>query len=504
MCNNINTMYISSVKMHNFRSFIGDHEIEFCPGINYFVGDNNCGKTTIFRAVEFLCGGGERDSVITKMYVDKNDEYVSVEIKLSGNDISTILGSSSNLKKYKNYVINDGGQETLIIRRSSLEEVASKLGGSRTTSIKNVLVYNAKNDQFENPTGIDKTISALFDTQFVWADMDPTGVADFSKTKVCGRILSTILSNSLPGSWVEFEKMHHKVFEEVKKKLEPVEDAIGKKMFEQYGPADIKFNFTLPEIANFLKNGSIAMSDGNGCVTDSSEKGTGMQRALALALIQVYADMQNVSNVKRPIFFFLDEPETFLHPKAQDKLLSSIKNLAKNAQIFITTHSPYLLKCYKKDVDRLYIFSKAANDIRYRRDDSIGLFETISPTTPEINYLAFGVVSPEFHDELYGFIQARAIVLDGENGREKQFDDFLCRMGAAKDKKWIRLSCGEQQSPCDVTLQTYIRNFIHHPENTCNAEYSEDELRESIGDMIEWLNKLKADGRCTDNEIEAG
>ena len=496
-------MYISCIRMHNFRSFAGDHEIEFCPGINYFVGDNNCGKTTIFRAVEFLCGGGERDSVITKMYIDNDDEYVSVEIELSGNDISKILESSSNLKKYKNYIINKNNQEVLIIKRSSREEELVQPGAGKTTSIKNVLVYNAKNNQFENPTGIDKTISALFDTQFVWADMDPTGVADFSKTKVCGRILSTILSNSLPDSWTEFEKMHHKVFEEVKKKLEPVEEAIGRRMLEQYGPADVKFNFTLPEIANFLKNGSIAMSDSNGCVTDSSEKGTGMQRVLALALIQVYADMQNVSNVKRPIFFFLDEPETFLHPKAQDKLLLSIKNLAKNAQVFITTHSPYLLKCYKKDADRLYIFSKAADDIRYRRDDSIGLFETISPTTPEINYLAFDVVSPEFHDELYGFIQARAIVLDGENGREKQFDNFLCRMGATKDKKWIRLSCGEQQLPCDVTLQTYIRNLIHHPENTYNAEYSEDELRQSISDMIEWLGKLnRPDGGHAESENE--
>ena len=76
-------------------------------------------------------------------------------------------------------------------------------------------------------------------------------------------------------------------------------------------------------------------------------------------------------------------------------------------------------------------------------------------------------------------------------------------MGATKDKKWIRLSCGEQQLPCDVTLQTYIRNFIHHPENTYNAEYSEDELRQSISDMIEWLGKLnRPDGGHAESENE--
>ena len=489
--------------MHNFRGYLGDHEIKFCPGINYFVGNNNCGKTTIFRAIEFLCSGGERDDVIAKRCVDDSHEYVSVEAELCGSNISKILNENSNLKKYANYVVNNGGRETILVKRSSLEEMITQSGKSKTVDIKKVLVYNPESDQFENPVGIDKTIGALFDTQFVWADMDSTDVADFSKTKVCGRILSAILSGNLPDSWSKFEKMHRTVFDEVREKLEPVESAVNQKMLEQYGPVDVKFNFTLPDIANFLKNGSIAMADG-GYMTDSTEKGTGMQRALALALIQVYAGMQKENNVEKPIFFFLDEPETFLHPKAQDKLLSSIVNLSKSSQVFIATHSPYLLRAYKKRKDCLYVFSRVADNIKYKCDNSIGLFGAISPTTPEINYLAFDVVSPEFHDELYGFIQARAIVLDGKNGREKQFDDFLCDMGATKDKKWIRLSRGEQQTPCDVTLKTYIRNFIHHPENTCNAEYSENELRESIGDMIEWLNRLKDDGGRTGNEIDVG
>lgn len=499
MCHNIVTMYISSIRMHNFRSYVGDNEFEFSPEINYFVGDNNCGKTTIFRAVEFLCNGGERDNVITKKYVDNDDEYVSVEIKFSGNNISKILGSSSNLKKYKNYVINDGDQEALIIKRSSLEEKIGKSRDGKTAAIKKVLVYNAKNDQFENPTGVDKTIGALFDTQFVWADMDSTGVADFSKTKVCGRILSAILSGNLPESWSDFEKMHCAVFDEVRKKLEPVESAVNQKMLEQYGPVDVKFNFTLPDIANFLKNGSIAMTDG-GYMTDSTEKGTGMQRALALALIQVYADMQKENNVEKPIFFFFDEPETFLHPRAQDKLLSSIVNLSKDSQVFIATHSPYLLRAYKKGRDSLYVFSRATYNIRYKRDNGIGLFGGISPTTPEINYIAFDVVSPELHDELYGFIQARAVDFNDKYEKEKEFDTFLQSMGAAKSKKWSRLRGGKQQPAYDVTLQTYIRNFIHHPENTCNVSYSENELRESIRDMIKWLNELKTNGRYTGDE----
>lgn len=338
--------------------------------------------------------------------------------------------------------------------------------------------------------------------QFVWADMSSTDVADFSKTKVCGRILGAILSNSLPESWHEFKEVHNKVFKDVEQKLEPIEDEISRRVLEQYGPSNVKFNFTLPEVADFLKNGSITMLD-NGCVTDSTEKGTGMQRALALSLIQVYADMQKSDNTKKPILFFFDEPETFLHPMAQDKLLSSIRNLSKNSQVFIATHSPYLLRNYNKTCDSLYVFSRSVEGVVYEPDSGLGVFSESSPTIPEINYFAFGVPSAEFHNELYGFIQARAIERDDSNERGKKFDKFLCNLGATKNKQWVRLKGGEQQHPFCVTLQTYIRNLIHHPENTYNDMYSDDELHKSIDDMVGWLHELGvSNGGNTSDECD--
>jgi putative ATP-dependent endonuclease of the OLD family len=36
----------------------------------------------------------------------------------------------------------------------------------------------------------------------------------------------------------------------------------------------------------------------------------------------------------------IEEPETFLHPSAQQDLLDSIKDLSEDNQIIITTHSP--------------------------------------------------------------------------------------------------------------------------------------------------------------------
>ena len=52
-------------------------------------------------------------------------------------------------------------------------------------------------------------------------------------------------------------------------------------MADQYGETNVEFSFGVPTIENFFKTGQILLED-NGIKTDVSEKGTGMQRALAL------------------------------------------------------------------------------------------------------------------------------------------------------------------------------------------------------------------------------
>ena len=139
-------MYISKIKLLNFRSFIGEHEIDFLQGINYFVGDNNCGKTTIFKAIEFIQGGKDKSEFITK---GKEDEEVSVEIEFKGNDLNDIINEPSlNLKKYQDYVIdNEDGTYSLRILRSSEATTVVQRGKSTSLDIKNIRVYNPNSEE---------------------------------------------------------------------------------------------------------------------------------------------------------------------------------------------------------------------------------------------------------------------------------------------------------------------------------------------------------------------
>jgi len=357
--------------------------------------------------------------------------------------------------------------------------------------LSNVRIRDPKDGNFKNPTGVDTTIGALFDAQFVWADTNPGDIADFGATKICGRLLQRSTGDFFKSDqWSNFKEVHNSTFvdgdDSLSLKVKPLATKLQKIMTEQYGETEVRFHFTLPDVASFLKTGSISLSD-DGIDTASAAKGTGMQRALALSLIQVYAEvsteLEDDEKVSKPLLFFVDEPETFLHPTAQYKLLDALEKISADSQIFVTTHSPYLLKKYSAESHALFIFSKNKGS-HVEPSTSLSLFGAMSPTWGEINYSAFNVTSGEFHDELYGYIQERAILEDNKNYRSEEFDKYLVSKGAVSDKPYVHIKPDGTQRIYNATSHTYIRNVIHHPENTKNKKFDNKELEVSIKAMI--------------------
>jgi len=491
-------MYISKITLHNFKGFQGDHSLNFDSGINFFVGDNNCGKSTIFEAIDFICSKRIKEEIITK--IDDVD-FVSVEIELQGDDLEALL-ETETLKKYKSYLIDTDSKKSLRILRSSKTETIEQNKKSIELNIDKVRIYNPETTQFENPTGIDKTISALFETIFVSADLDIDKTLDLAKTNTCGKLVAIIAEKfKETDTWKEYETTHQNVFntgeKSLRSKLQELETKIENNLSSQFGKVEkVKFDFRPPKIEDLFKSGGILLTEENGKETTSSEKGTGMQRALALSLIQVYADISSTAGeeeISKPLMFFIDEPETFLHPQAQNKLLDALEKISKKSQVFIITHSPYLLKKYKKDTHSLNVFSKDKEtgfNQKPKSDIELDLFKSSSPTWGEINYWAFDLITEDFHNELYGFIQAKAVCESIDNEKEEDFDKYLVSKGIAKSKKWIAVRQGTTQPAKDRTLPTYIRNFIHHPENDKNAKYTEDELKNSITSLIKLLETI--------------
>ncbi|MBP9773342.1 MAG: AAA family ATPase [Candidatus Peribacteraceae bacterium] len=154
----------------------------------------------------------------------------------------------------------------------------------------------------------------------------------------------------------------------------------------------------------------------------------------------------------------LDEPETHLHPQAQEYLKEELIKITKNDEnniVFFATHSNYMID--KDHIDRCYRVLKQSNKRTELEQIKLG-----RSSFAEVNYEVFAISSSDYHNELYGYIEER----------EKSKLDNL-----DKNRKWKNKKNGNTEN---VSLATYIRHTIHHPENTSNQRFTSEELEESI------------------------
>lgn len=478
-------MFIKSICLSNFKGFIGEnHQINFKipdgttagSGLNIFVGENNSGKSSTFEAVDFLRNGikGEIDRIISKSEDNTEDVQACIELTFFG-DIQNSINHFVQSNKQAVFTSSITRNNELRARRSTLD-------------CKQLDLWNENSQGYSNPNGIDAPFKKLFETNFIWADTNPNDEATFGSTTLCGMLLKEIAQAHITTSeYREFQDSFNSVFNnpdsELRQKIAVVEQKVQRIFTEQFGQADIHFRFDELKIDSFFKSASIFIDDG--VDIPMSEKGNGMQRSVALALLQVYAEElahDEERGQTKPFYLFIDEPELCLHPKGQTKLLEALLEISKTKQVFLTTHSPYFLVTPHLSNVGLFIFRKdgISNIVE---DASLEPMFPWSPTWGEINFKAYKLPTVELHNELYGRLQDM-------NGKfsERDFEQWINAQGIQFSKHWARVnSDGTVRQPYPVSLQTFIRNHIHHPENRQNTLYTEDELKQSIEEMIRLL-----------------
>lgn len=479
-------MYFKSLTITNFKSFEGEQQITFSKGINYIVGDNNCGKSTIIDALRYLAEGARDTSALQNKAAS---EDFSVEGVIAGSDLVQIV-ADKKYSKYKDYLLTDGDEPYFRVRRSPKEEEIEQNGKKVKLDGKKAPFWNPNTQQFENPSGIDALFKSLVDLVPVLADTTTSEVVDFGATKPLGKLIAAVSQKFQETErWAAFQKAHTEAFSNGEDSLSSLTADMSNQIQElvqkQYGKAEVRLDFTLPEAATFIKGGQLLVTDGN-YETPLCDKGTGMQRAVTLALIQVYSNMQHKTKEHAPLTLLLDEPETWLHPRAQIQLGEALARISEDEQLFLITHSPYMLRSYSPTKHRLLIFSREDSVPSIRYSEELGLLTSQAPSLGEITYFAFGIPSPEFHDELWGEIHC-LIDPGSEYGLNKALNE---KYGFDYKKTWIREGKNGLRSE-SATIPYYIRSSSHHPENRLNDPYTDEELAGSTESLIAVLKALQ-------------
>ncbi len=216
-------------------------------------------------------------------------------------------------------------------------------------------------------------------------------------------------------------------------------------------PVKIKFQINSGRLSFLVEDDGVEFR-----VKRTTQRSDGFRQFLSFLLTASADSRANNFNNR---LLLLDEPETHLHPRAQEFLRNELVKIASHGGnvVFYATHSIFMID--KSAMERNHRVSKQNN-----LETSVSSISTGRKSFHEVVFEAFNISSTDYHNELYGLVES-----------EPQLKSKLEALG--KKCNWNNDKTKKKESVC---LPTYVRHSIHHPENTKNPAVTELQLEESI------------------------
>ena len=498
----------------NFRGYKEEISVNF-NNLNVFVGKNDIGKSTILEALDIFFNEGKNIIKLDKEDINKqakeegNEEIrISIvfedlpsEITIDSENPTTLdaeylLNSDRCLEVIKKYP--KAGKEKVFIKANhpNSTECAGLLL-KKITDLKKILdVNNIKCDNKTKSAEIRKAIWQHFSENLELSEIE------IDVTKEDAKNIWEQLKHYMPlYSLFQSDRKNSDGDNEIqnpmklavqeilkdetlKQNLDDVASEVERKLKEVSTKTLEKLNEMNPDIASSLNPviptvESLKWVDVFKSVSITGDedipinkRGSGVKRLILLNFFRAEAERRKLEKRVPHIIYAIKEPETSQHPSYQRKLIEAFIALSEtdNTQIILTTHSPAIVKMLK------FEHLKLIKEDTHKEIVNIEQSDLPYPSLNEVNFLAFNESDEEYHNELYGYIEAEGLLSNFKDKKET--------------RDYIRIKRNGDEVMEQKILTEYIRHQIHHPENTKNIRFTNVELQKSISLMRTFIQEI--------------
>ncbi len=262
--------------------------------------------------------------------------------------------------------------------------------------IANGAVEYGEPDWFKNPGGLKEVFTSLLPRFYIVpAVKDAQDESKTTTQTVFGKLINDLTSR-IAAENPQF-KLVKEQLEGLKKYLNKAQDGtetdrlveiknlettLSSIISESMPGSKVDIEIITPELIDLFKDTKISIDDSLSTSIDS--KGHGLQRALIFAYIRAYAKVINIIDDEndltgeipkvRNFLLGIEEPELFLHPNGQRKMMKVLEDISKTDQVITCTHSNFFVNMFNyKDI---VIVKRENNGPTYSYQYKTDIFET--------------------------------------------------------------------------------------------------------------------------------
>ncbi len=360
-------MNITKVRVRNYKSFVDSGEINIDSKLFSLIGQNNTGKSAIMDAIQCIFPSSKK--TITSLDFHKGAAQIIIEMWFEG---ATSLYLEENfyidkITKQEDKVnkLNEEYRETLTEKnKQKIEKETRKIDEIRSENYtKYIEIYNIEDDMFyvKLVATKGKNVSKKFyindeqeisesdikkllpELKVIPAIRDPKNESTAGTNSYLKELIQMIddeiqTNIEIDGANISYKDLNRVIADETKNRCKSIGENITDFYNQAIGTND--YEVIIDSDVNISKGTTFTtkIKDVNtGIESDILNCGTGYQSMIILSILETYV---KISHRQNSYILLIEEPEVYLHPKLQRKMIDTLVNISETNQVIFTSHSP--------------------------------------------------------------------------------------------------------------------------------------------------------------------